>query len=510
MEKITLIDRFDGGIVNEPRHPDRNVCRMVTNFDILTNPKKMTPYRSSESGDSAASTSQKQNFCIAYSGSAWLLYALGVKSGAATAQVLTKVLTTGGSSDLGDDSWSSAIGNNESASGAAHFELFVYYKKTGKIYGARSNRYIWCMEADGGAWTDAELDLTSFTNLAQGLVHSKDDILYVPYDNKIAKCDNGNWTAAALTLPSYYYISSICEYGNYLAIACAPLSGVGKSRVYLWDRDSALTTLSENIDWGTEALKIIEEVDGYLIGISISGGIGATGASAVLKNKISFKRYISGGLTKEFDKLIGENTNTELPIFKQKINNRLFFMMRITLNGAIREGVWSVGRSSESAPFGVVHERTPNNDTALGGTGRMKGFFFCGDYLFQSYLSDATTYALSKTNDQATYAITAIYEKKFNTINSRTYKKLIIAEVMTEPLPADGQVVLKYKKDEATTWTPIFTNTTNDSISYGAVRDASSDNLAQYKELDIRIESYGGAEITGLYFKEEIIDKTKS
>ena len=49
--------------MNDPRDPAENVARMVTGFDILTNAYKMSPYHDSESGDSAASTSKKQNFC---------------------------------------------------------------------------------------------------------------------------------------------------------------------------------------------------------------------------------------------------------------------------------------------------------------------------------------------------------------------------------------------------------------------------------------------------------------
>jgi len=61
----TILTRFDGGITNDPRDPAGNTSAMVSNFDILSNPRRMTPYRSSESGDDAAATSQKKNFCVA-------------------------------------------------------------------------------------------------------------------------------------------------------------------------------------------------------------------------------------------------------------------------------------------------------------------------------------------------------------------------------------------------------------------------------------------------------------
>ena len=81
---------------------------------------------------------------------------------------------------------------------------------------------------------------------------------------------------------------------------------------------------------------------------------------------------------------------------------------------------------------------------------------------------------------------------------------------MTEPLPTAGQVVIKYRKDEDlnddTTWTTIFTNTTDNSISHDAV-NISGEVLTQYKEIQFRIESTGGAVITGLKYKYEFIDK---
>jgi len=35
---FTLINRFDGGIVNDPRDIRENTCRMATNFDVFTPP----------------------------------------------------------------------------------------------------------------------------------------------------------------------------------------------------------------------------------------------------------------------------------------------------------------------------------------------------------------------------------------------------------------------------------------------------------------------------------------
>jgi len=494
-----LITDFSGGITDDPRDDRKNVAQMVTNFNALTNKHRLIPYRNSESGDSSASTRQNQAFCIAkLNSTTYALYGLGVSSGTGKAEVSYKALTTGAANDLDDDSWNNTS-NYFSAAGTTSFNLFVYYQRTGYIYGARAGTHIWRYDPDGGdAWADSHQALT-YANLAQGIVHSKDDVLYIPYDNKLAKNDNGSWTTAALTLPEHLYITSICEYGNYLAIGCAPLSGYGNSIVYLWDRDSSSATISESIDWGEGVLKVLEEVDGELIGISLCS------SGNRFNDRVIF-RVLQLTKALKFKELLTTATTTQLPIFKQKIDNRLYFMMSTSLYGATREGVWSVGRTP-GGPFTLFHERTPNNDTALT-SGVLKGFYIVADYLFQSYI-DNGTYALSKTNDSASYA-TSIYETKIlNEGDSSLKKDLMGASVMTEYMPANGQIVLKYKKDEETSFTTIFTNTTDSSISYSAVNIESSGAALPkgYKEITFRIESTGGAVVTGLHYKGEIVDK---
>ena len=494
------LDHFDGGIANDPRDTRNDVARMVTNYDILTDPHRMTPYRDSEDGHDNASTETIKNFGIGLrTGTTYSLYGLGVTAGGGIAEIYYKDITTGASTDLDDNGWDET-GNNADGSGATAFDLFVFYAKTGLFYGAAAGTRIWSYEADGGAFTATARSLT-YTNLAQGLVHSKDDILYIPYDNKIAKNDNGSWTDAALTLPSHFYITSIAEHGNYLAIACAPLSGVGDSVGYLWDRDATLATLSEVINWGSETLKVIGEVDGVLIGIS-----SASGNSTRFNQRLVFK-YLSVSNAIKFAEFLSSSTIL-FPISKQIINNRLYFLAQLTLNGAVREGVWSVGRNYTSGGFSIVHERTPNNDTALVASSNLHSFFIVGDYMLISYTTSGAV-AMSKTNDQSSYTATSIYETKIlNDGDASLKKKLLGVSVMFEALPSAGQVVLKYKKDEETSYTTIFSEATDDAISHSAVNiESTGATLPEYKEISFRIESTGGAVITGLSWKSEIVGK---
>ena len=71
-------------------------------------------------------------------------------------------------------------------------------------------------------------------------------------------------------------------------------------------------------------------------------------------------------------------------------------------------------------------------------------------------------------------------------------------------LNSEGQVVLKYRKDNETTWTTIFTNTTENSISHEACNiESTGENLPQFKDIQFRIECSGSVGLLGLRFRYE-------
>src|SRR3990167_1457856 len=405
------ITDFSLGMTNEPREEDTRYAQLIKNFDAHTYRKKLVPFRSSESGDDAPTTSLKKNFAVALrTGTTYSLYALGVVSGTTRAEILYKDLTTGASNDLDDSAWA-APSANQSANTFSWFELFVYYRQTGLIYGGRgtsatAGTAFWAFSPTGTAFAESSLAVT-FTNLGQGLVHSKDDILYVPYYNNdgaagaksfIAKNDSGSWTAQALTLPDYLIPVSICEYGNYLAIGCKPTSGIGESVVYLWNRDETTTVLSQSIPWGEGNLTILEEVEGYLIGISYIGIFNATAATN-FEQKAVFK-YYAGSKPVTFQELTNETTfdndPNDIPITKQKVNNYLYFSMKITLHGVIEHGIWKIGRT-KSGTFSLVMDRTWNNNVVPVAADEVFSFILVGDYMFIAY-EDGGTHDISKTS----------------------------------------------------------------------------------------------------------------
>ena len=461
-----VINDFSFGMTNDPREKDSRYSQLIKNFDAYTYKHKLVPYRDSANGDSASATTHKVNFLIALgAASTYYLFGLGRTVAAEKPEVYVKTLSTSDAGGLAGATWAS-LTHGASALASPNWNLFVYYSKTGLIYGAAANKIWACDPTDVAAFDDDKTSTDgagsglAYTNMGQGLVHSKDNVLYIPYDNKIASVNNTTWNKTALTLPTHLFITSICEYGNYLAIACAPLAGIGNSVVFLWDRDSSLATLSENINWGEGNLRILEELNGYLIGISYLG------ITNILP-KVILKKYREGSL-ESFKEVVLDTSvfaslaNGHIPIVKQKYNNKLYFLMDMAISGVRHQGLWTIGMS-DSGVMSLVHDMPANNDTALS-SGTLQGFICVGDYKFIAYVSSGA-YAVAKIYDTSSFTLTtSIYESLIQDGNANKTKKLLSAGIMTEPLPSAGKIVLKYKKDSDSSFTKIFQNTTDNSI----------------------------------------------
>lgn len=493
------IQDFSGGITSNVRTANSSMAQAIANFDIYTDPHRLIPYYDSEDGNSNITNDTMQAWTIAIrTGTTYSLYGLGRQTATNKARIFYKDLTTGASTDLDDNGWTETA-NNTATQATPSYNCFVYYPRTGYIYGAHTGTHIYRYDPSGsGAFSDTHQAL-SYTNIAQGLVHSKDRILYIPYDNKIAKNDNGSWTTAALTLADDIYITSICEYGNMMAIACAPLSGIGKSRVILWDLDSTANTITEKIDWGSGVLKVLEEVDGNLIGITLDGG-----NSTRNTNKIVIK-YYDGHNSQVLRVLDSGSSTPTLTLSKQKIDNRLYFLASSTLNNTPLFGIWSVGKNL-NGQFVVTLDRTFYNDT-LTTAAVLFSFFYVGTYAFCTFTNNSTYY-LTKTNDTASYTATSFFETTKRDFGDPSVQKSLKGVTITnEPLPANSIVVVRYKTDEDTSWTEIFRYSTQNGISHDAINiESGGATLPEYKEIQFRIESTGGAVITGLSYKAEVLD----
>lgn len=490
--KTIYLNNFGQSMVSDPR-ASRGV-QLVKHFDNFTRPYSLVPFRDTEDAYASQTTFQGQNFLMYNSE----LYALGRQSAVARASILKN-------SDVTGTSWSTPTNAEDGTYTIINYNLFVEYK--GIIWGANSNG-LWSYNIGSTTFT-ANAQALTYTHITQGLVHSKDDILYVGYTNSTAsyiasKNGAGAWNTTALTLPSNLIVTSICEYGNFLAIACRPSQIGGKSVVYLWDRDSTLTTLSESIDLGNKDVYTMENIDGYLVFVSLVPSLTSSNPS-----KLIFSYYSGGGGDTVLENLTQRLSISTVPslVGKQKYNNRLFF----GLTGASFEGttydyvgVWSIGRVN--GEFSVNFTYKPDNDTL---PQNIKGFYIVRDFVFISY-QDAVTgdYGMSKTNDQASFTCTSVYETQINDGMANDHKplrkQLMSVAVTYEPLPANGQVVLKYKVDNES-YVTVFTETT-DNKQFTEASKAGSTEFTAGRDYKFMVESTGGAVITGLAYKYKLLE----
>lgn len=507
-------NRFDKGMVSDPRDPSEGACRVCSHFDVFTNPHKLSPYRSVETGDSAGSTNGIGNYDYGNN----ILYGLGANGAGGPARIFSRTTFL-------DATWTAVKIIGGSALVAADYPAFKFYQN--KLFGVRGARYIWCYDVNsdtvydgsGGNANEADLGASAYTSCAIPLVHPKDDVLYFPYNNKIAsKNGTAAWTNAALTLPSSLVITSLAPFGNYLAVACRPTTGTNqnslKSVLYLWDRNSSLATLSETIEWGEGNLMVLDNIDGTLIGVSYLGDTG----SYSFKDRMIVRRYSGSGGAVKVQELIGFSQAPAIAtgVFKYKSNNRIFFPACFPVGSTSYTGIWSIGRSTQTGEFGITLDRQYTLGTFSSTSPIFYGLIYLGDYVFASYLDSSSTYFMEKTDDVANYTTTSVLETVINPMEPEhvrgsaglrsSQKQLKAVAMCFEPLTSGQQVVLKYRVDGGA-WTTIgtFTNAvTTETVVAERFRDAAATSFTTGREYEFRFESTGGAEITEFKYQVEV------
>lgn len=350
-----------------------------------------------------------------------------------------------------------------------------------------------------GAGTGCTINITTVANtsttissVANGII-AKDDNLYLPYNNIIVRVyPSGTVQDQALKLPTNIKITSLTNYGNYLAIGCAPKNSYnGTSKVYLWNLTSP--DITEVIDWGEGDLRILESIEGMLVGITDRYLNNATGAG---RGSLIIQGY-SGGVPQVLKEVFtAKLTNIAIPLQKATKNNRVFFVAKIFTNDTgteYNEGIWSFGRKNASYPYALTCDYV---DSTINTSG-IQSMGSAANYFFLTHSGDGS---ISKTNDTATYTETSILETQI--INFGDYdadKRLDSVKISCRKQASGESIVIKYKVDDATSWTTIGTYDTDGGLSHTfRLEELASVSFKSGREFKFRIESTGGAEITCL------------
>ena len=485
MSKIVeiAVNKFSGGISDDPRLNSDSQFQLTKHCDIFSNPQRLTPYRSLEidTNDGSSATGMKQYFVkdFLYASASAKLYGLGQTAGGLTQLFYKADATTG--------NWTVST----AGSAVVQNGCLVEYKDYLWGFQGTTSVFKWGLLSGAPAITNVAGTVGGISSVAQGVI-AKDDNLYLPYNNKLARVTSGGTVNdAVLTLPTNFKITSICNFGNYLAIACAPVSTFnGTSKVFLWNLTS--TDVQEAIDWGEGELRVLETIEGMLVGVTDRYLNNATGAG---RGSMIIQIY-SGGtpqVAKEvFTQALSGKT---MPISKAVKNNRVFFAAKIMTNSAgttYSEGIWSFGRKNSSYPFALTLDIIDENISTSG----IQSFGTAANYFFIAHSADGS---VDKTDDTAAYTFTSIYESLiFNFQDVDSDKTLLALKVSFAKLPTGGSLTAKYRVDGATAWTTIASFSTVGEISRTFLGiEATDAAFAAGKEYEFRLETTGGVEITG-------------
>lgn len=500
------IKRFNGGATSDIGVESSNKFAITKNFDTFSRSSKLLPNPAFLSAEETDIVGGIRNYAItnfnvgAFNGSDFI-YGLGQSSG--HTYLLKRNLSQG-------SKWTaSAQGEGSSTRKKVLFKYKDYF------YVLEGTTLIKKIDPAGVAAISTIATIASFANYAQPVHHQCDDIAYFFTDNKVHSLNNTVFTEAVLTLPSNLKIISARPYGNYLAIACSTLGtssvqaigyGDRESVLFLWDRDSSLTTLSDRIDLGKGEVWYSAVLNGRYIAI-INYFTDSTLSSG--KPKIIVKT-LNGNTAATINEIEGDD-NYNLPEFVEHSSflkdEKLYFVAKIPYKGDLRHGIWVVDSSGRITLDTVISDATSTEANVSA----YEGIFATGDVWWIAHNGNgtSTTGQVVRTDETPTYSTTeaSVYESlEFDEDDPTINKKLLVAGVSFEPLSADGRVILKYRKEEDSSWTTLFDYSTDNGTFKSANLTSNGDNLPNYKRIQFKIESYGGAVINALKYKYEYID----
>lgn len=498
MSKIVelKINNFSGGVSDDPRENDATKFQVAKHFDVFSNPSRLTPYRSlsANESDGSTSTAMRQYFIYdyAYATGSTKIYGLG-QTGAGLTKIVYKV-----NAPIND--WT--LPASSEGNGAVQNGCFVEYKDY--LWGFQGTNQVWkwgLLSGSPSITNSASTTGATITSVANGLVFQ--DYLYLPYNNKIWRAtDATTFSDAYLTLPTNFKITSLTSFGKYIAIGCSPVSTYnGVSKVFLWNGTS--TEVQEVIDWGEGELRILETIEGYLVGVTdyyLNNYFGAGRHSMIIQ-------MYSGGVPQVVKEVFSQYQNSKtIPLSKFVKNNRLFWSAKIITDSAgttWNEGIWSFGRKNVNYPFAlnldIINELVDINGIQAIGK--------AGNYIFITHSGNGK---IGKTNytDVALYPYTSIYESQifdFGTIDND--KTLLSLKVSFRKQLTGESLTAKYRVDGATAWTTIGTYDTDDMLSHTFLREETNDvDFKSGREYEFRLESTGGLEITGFVARARVND----
>lgn len=525
MSKTINISRFDGGMADDYTRGGIGECSVSKHFDLLSYPRRLQPLRAMTT--ESTTDSKIGNIITASDG---LMYGVGTDPNNPTLGKLW-VRQGYGASDV----WASLSTNQLSGAAlrTADYAFLTEYPDAGNarvVFWASTNMLVASNLSGGGG--SATTDALTFTNISQGFVHPSDKVLYFGYQTTTATyigSISANATAfatknyTALLLPKRYRVYSLTNFGDFLAIGATSQDGAGASTsvVILWDRVTSVTTVSQIIPWGAGNLKVLNNVNGAIVGVST---LSSNATASVQDHDAVQVKVFTGGAEPQLVKEISANrltTTAPACTINANVNfvynNRLYFSANVVHGGAAPAyyGLWSFGRTKLGGWAVQIERMATNTGTETG----VLAAAIAGDFVCMAHTAVGTlTYTTNGNNLSTMYDATSIYESVINPemdeADYEAQKQLMTVYAAFLPLPDDAQAVIKYRVDVTQDasgstlgngWTTLATVTTNDAVVVESILDSAGSQFTAGRKYEFRIESDNGAILTGFGYKYKVL-----
>ncbi len=509
---VVKINKFSGGLAEDVREKRIDSFANAHNFDVFNN-DFLKPYRDTETetlstgnidafkitdavvNTSSNATSQKNIFFLGRAGSADENAKLFEKSTQLGADDISSLTSNIGLTTNGEDTTNNVIPNT-----LVSYSKKLYFLATD----ASANTYLRQYDRNTttlsniGTISDYPLNVSG-TVIPRPFVHPKSGKMYIVSGGEIFSYDPINGLIAnPILIPNAEEVvcTSMCDYGGYLAIATAPKNQGNPSKVILWDMTSS--TVNDIVDFGEGALMVIDNLGGVIIGLSADSTGGASPFSVT--PRIVMRGY-SGGTSQVLKSF--NSSSVQLKNFKQKQNDKLFFVGKITVQGVETFQIFVCGKNKSGSWF-LSPDRLVNGDTAVGD---ILGFNLIGDYLWAGYRTSSVNY-LVRTNDASNFTATSIYESLVNHGMSEEDrgKKKQLKTVSVAKTSTTGQLVLKYRVDSQSSsdWVTICTLSSGGKLNRKEGKEATGLPFNAGYEYQFRVESTSGAELVEVKYEYDV------
>lgn len=520
MAKV-IIKRWDGGVAQSERpetineHADNNDTFPGSNggFNVFADPFKLTKLTSPTINETASGASVTSGECPVTDAVKRETDGkiIGVGATSASSNLLFRFYRkdssiTGAWQQNSDTTSSLGVSLD---GGGAHAVLYKsnFYGFVSNVSSTAARLYLYNTDSSHtlvGTISDYSLNNKS----VKPVYHSQDKYLYMAAGKTIASLTGATstttFTASAFTTP--FEITSMCEYGTYLAVLMqSPEGGI----IGLWDRSNS-TLFADTFKVDNGYAGIIENIDGYLTTVSQTPFDPYSYSIPVVYSyagTINVRMYIGGTMKLIKKARLGNNENNETQhLLNRKMirDGRLFFSTNSNF-------LWSFGMNSEGNYILARDAQVarPNRSVTA-----VYGFFSLGEYLFacQRTVTGSPNDGLLQRTDSSFGSDASYFNTPINPSmpleDRHKLKRLTKVYIKCTSLTTSGTVNVKYGYDTNGSQVDLI----NESVTslrpkyYEASSEVGGNPLAESRDFAFQVTLTGQIDAVELGYEYDIIE----